>query len=265
MSNEAISIALRQKLPATPKWVLMVLCNAANDADGRTCRRSHSLLAEETGLNRTTVVHAVQELVENGRIAKVGRHSDGSIIYRVLVADDNQPWTVKPGESCPTQPVKRQLPTTTRVALDNQESCPTQPRKLSTATHNQRNQRTKEKNTTDPRHQPFVAWLMENHYKMAIAQPDYRALKDLLAATRNNAAYTLEKLQAYWALFINSPDQFDRDKGLSLGYFCRNINKFVRRHGTHSENGGSTQSATPGSTSSQRTATGDPKYVPKQR
>ncbi len=90
VSNRAITWALRQPIPPTPKWVLTVLANGANDKDGLTCRRSHSMLALETSLNRRTVIDTVQELIRNGRVERVGVHADGSTIYRVLVAQDHQ-------------------------------------------------------------------------------------------------------------------------------------------------------------------------------
>ncbi len=90
MSNRAITWALHQSIPPTEKWVLAVLCNAANDKENLTCRRSLSLLAKETSFNRRTIMDAVTNLIANQRIEKVGTHKDGSTIYRVLVVQHHQ-------------------------------------------------------------------------------------------------------------------------------------------------------------------------------
>jgi hypothetical protein len=267
MSNRAISWALRQQIPPTPKLVLTVLCNAANDKEGLTCRRSYSYLARETSLNRTTVVHTIQDLIRNSKIEKTGTHSDGSVIYRVLVAHDNQGWlrrkTSRAGQL---------------VVQDNQGDCVQQP--LLVADDNrggwvgQPNNKIKQKNqkkpkpaAMDPRRAAFVALVYETRPNLVADKSDFKALKDLLAATRDKPAYASEKLAEYWNRFLSSNDPFHQRQGKPLRFFCLNINAFIARgngNGTHHTSKVGDSGEVPGSTSRELTRWGDPIYVPKQ-
>jgi hypothetical protein len=240
LSNRAITWALHQKIPATPKLVLLVLANAANDKEGLTCWRSHSLLAAETSLNRTTVIHTVQDLIRNTKIEKVGTKPDGSIIYRVLVAHDNQGWLRKTTSGTP-QP----------VAHDNQGGCAEQ---LALVAEGNRGgcvgqHITKETKVTtqkpkksaaaeDPRRAPFIAFVHQSWPTLVTDGSDFKALKDLLASTKEKPQFTLEMLQEYWNRFLNSHDDFHRRQGKPLRYFCTNINAFVGNgNGTHAGGG----------------------------
>lgn len=72
MSAEHVGWAFRQPLPATRKFVLVALADRCNK-DTLRCDPSMSRVAEDTGLDRSTVIRAIAALVEDGYITKVER------------------------------------------------------------------------------------------------------------------------------------------------------------------------------------------------
>lgn len=88
---------------------------------------------------------------------------------------------------------------------------------------------TGEKNPTsaDTRHRAFVQFLHEHFPRVTLQPADYKALKEMLLATKTKPGYALCDLEMCWYAFVGSRDQFDRQQGLSVRYFCRRLPRFA--------------------------------------
>ena len=90
MSLAAREWALRQKLGPVPKFVLVVLGDAANEQN--TCWLKISTIAEKVGISRRTVQRTLQYLVQRKLVTIESRHrKDGassSNLYRLMLAGD---------------------------------------------------------------------------------------------------------------------------------------------------------------------------------
>lgn len=90
MSFQAIAWAVRQKLPAMQKIVLMMLADRHNGDTGR-CDPSHDRLAEDCGMGRRTVIEQIAKLKQAGLIEVVNRTKDGvksSNSYKLNIKPD---------------------------------------------------------------------------------------------------------------------------------------------------------------------------------
>ncbi|MCY4419831.1 MAG: helix-turn-helix domain-containing protein [Gammaproteobacteria bacterium] len=87
MSLTASEWALRQNLGPVPKFVLVVLADAANDQN--ICWPRISTVANRVGVSRRTVQRAIQYLVQRGLVTVVPRNrndgSSSSNLYRLMV------------------------------------------------------------------------------------------------------------------------------------------------------------------------------------
>jgi DNA-binding transcriptional ArsR family regulator len=72
MSAEHVGWAFRQPLPATRKFVLVALADRCNK-DTLRCDPSISRLADDTGLDRSTVIRALDALEADGYVKRVPR------------------------------------------------------------------------------------------------------------------------------------------------------------------------------------------------
>ena len=90
MSLTASEWALRQDLGPVPKFVLVVLADAANDQN--ICWPRISTVANRVGVSRRTVQRAIQYLVQRGLVTVVPRNrndgSSSSNLYRLMVGGD---------------------------------------------------------------------------------------------------------------------------------------------------------------------------------
>ena len=102
MSGEAIGWAFRkvQMDDATAKFVLVALCNYANDAD--EAWPSHASIARLTGLSKRTIQNGIQKLEDWGIIKRVRRDRDnGSETSAMVCIDIETSWVVKGGVATP--------------------------------------------------------------------------------------------------------------------------------------------------------------------
>lgn len=80
-----MSWAWKQTLPPTEKFILIALCDHAND-DDYTCWPSLNYLENKTGFSRPTIWKAIDRLVNNGFLARIGYHGkSGSTLYEVKI------------------------------------------------------------------------------------------------------------------------------------------------------------------------------------
>ena len=79
-------------------------------------------------------------------------------------------------------------------------------------------------------HRRFVQWAKESFkskhdgHAPTWSGHDYRRLAELI---RNTPDVRLEELQRRWTHFLTSPQPFIRDQGDSLGFFCKNFDRFI--------------------------------------
>lgn len=76
MSFEIMAWAVKQKLPANQKIVLLLLSNRTNNDTGR-CTPRIKLLADDCGMSETTCKSCLKTLSEQGYITVVPRFEDG--------------------------------------------------------------------------------------------------------------------------------------------------------------------------------------------
>jgi pyocin large subunit-like protein len=92
VSIAATDWALRQDLRSTPKFVLMVLADAANGQG--VCWPRVSLIAGRVGASKRTIQRAIQLLVRRGLITVEQRYRDdgscSSNLYRLLLEGDDK-------------------------------------------------------------------------------------------------------------------------------------------------------------------------------
>ena len=122
MSHAAREWALRQDLKPIPKFVLVVLGDAANDQ--RVCWPRTSTIAGKVGVSTRTVQRAIQHLVKRELITVEQRYrSDGSCssnLYRLMLegGDSLSPAPdcadTTPGHTCQGPPDTAVIPGTTR-------------------------------------------------------------------------------------------------------------------------------------------------------
>lgn len=230
MSYDAINWMLALPLESTPKHVLMVLANRAND--DMKCWPSLALICADTGLSRSSVLRATRFLFETELVTSLGINPEGNTIFRLNVK-------AKPKFNQCRPDTKYQRDTSVKVkpVSPRHRSGVTVTQKPVSQRHPNQNKNNQQEPTlpaadaADSRHREFVGWAMKQHPDIAILPAHHKALQTLLKATRNKPAFTLDKLQSYWALFINSPDKFVRGQGMDVGWFCRNIGRFTRVNG----------------------------------
>lgn len=112
MSVQAITWALKQDLPSSPKFVLVALCNYA-DQDGR-CWPGQKALASDTSMSDRSIRTHLKELERRGIIVREQRRrSDGSrtsdyyvINRKSFPLEEDQPENIAQptGKSCQNQP-----------------------------------------------------------------------------------------------------------------------------------------------------------------
>jgi DNA-binding Lrp family transcriptional regulator len=98
MSAEAIGWVFRKiKMDdATAKFVLVAICNYANDSD--QAWPSHATISRLTGLSKRSVQNSVKKLEDWGIISRVRRdREDGSETSAMVSIDLNSSWVVKDG------------------------------------------------------------------------------------------------------------------------------------------------------------------------
>lgn len=75
MSNRALTWAFSTPLPTSPKFVLVVLADLADEAD--SCFPGQGRIAASTGCSISTVRRALKDLEDGGYIERVRRHREG--------------------------------------------------------------------------------------------------------------------------------------------------------------------------------------------
>lgn len=111
MSGEAIGWAFRkvQMDDATAKFVLVALCNYANDAD--EAWPSHASIARLTGLSKRTIQNGIQKLEDWGIIKRIRRdRANGSETSAMVSIDLDVSWVVKGGIATPATGGVQQVP-----------------------------------------------------------------------------------------------------------------------------------------------------------
>lgn len=111
MSGEAIGWAFRkvQMDDATAKFVLVALCNYANDAD--EAWPSHASIARLTGLSKRSIQNGIQKLENWGIIKRIRRDRDnGSETSAMVCIDLEVSWVVKGGIATPAIGGVQQVP-----------------------------------------------------------------------------------------------------------------------------------------------------------
>lgn len=81
MSFQAMTWAVKAKLPTGEKIVLLMMANYA-DADGK-CWPSLTTLSRDTGLSKSTVQRAIKSLVKQGLVKTEARTYRGRTISNV--------------------------------------------------------------------------------------------------------------------------------------------------------------------------------------
>lgn len=104
----------KQKVPPTQKFILIALCDHANDEDF-TCWPSLRHLERKTGFNRTTIWRTIDQLIAAGGLDRVGTHPSGSTIYKVMVGNVIQ----KLGEQLPLGADSTYVQPAPRVGAEN--------------------------------------------------------------------------------------------------------------------------------------------------
>lgn len=102
MSGEAIGWAFRkvQMDDATAKFVLVALCNYANDED--EAWPSHASISRLTGLSKRTIQNGIQKLEDWGIIKRIRRdRGNGSETSAMVSIDLDVSWIVKGGIATP--------------------------------------------------------------------------------------------------------------------------------------------------------------------
>ena len=101
MSFEAMTWAVKQKLPSTQKLVLLMLCDRINKDTG-DCIPRIKLLADDCGLSESGVKKTLKELEQKGLIKVQARFKDGVQLanrYGVTMcgggSPDNPGWVTK--------------------------------------------------------------------------------------------------------------------------------------------------------------------------
>jgi hypothetical protein len=102
-------------------------------------------------------------------------------------------------------------------------------------TEQKQNRKEKKPATPDSRRLPFREFIAKKLTEHGIDptltdKSDWVQVEALLTKTRDNEAFTLEKLQEYFVTFMESPKEFDRDQGHPVRFFCTNISRFIRRN-----------------------------------
>lgn len=83
MSFQAMTWAVKAKLPTNEKFLLVMMANYA-DANGR-CWPSVQTLTDDTGMSRRSVQRAIKELVKRGFVKVETRTYRGRTISNVYV------------------------------------------------------------------------------------------------------------------------------------------------------------------------------------
>lgn len=78
MSFQAMAWAVDHKLPAMQKMVLLMMANQYNDEEGFSCI-SHSVLTNECGMSRRSVIRQIDELTKIGLIETVKTKNDSNM------------------------------------------------------------------------------------------------------------------------------------------------------------------------------------------
>ena len=111
MSGEAVGWAFRkvQMDDATAKFVLVAICNYANDED--KAWPSHASISRLTGLSKRTIQNAVQKLEDWGIIKRIRRdRENGSETSAMVSINLDVSWVVKGGIASAAIGVMQELP-----------------------------------------------------------------------------------------------------------------------------------------------------------
>jgi DNA-binding transcriptional MocR family regulator len=113
MSGEAVGWAFRkvQMDDATAKFVLVAICNYANEND--QAWPSHNAIAKLSGLSRRTIQNSIEKLVRWGLISRKRRFEAGKEINPLIKLDLDTSWIVKKGmasRATPPAPVWQEIP-----------------------------------------------------------------------------------------------------------------------------------------------------------
>jgi len=111
MSGEAVGWAFRKVAmdDATTKFVLVAICNYANDKD--EAWPSHAAIARLTGLSKRTIQNGIQKLEDWGIIKRVRRDRDnGSETSAMVSIDIESSWVVRGGIATRATGVTQQVP-----------------------------------------------------------------------------------------------------------------------------------------------------------
>lgn len=76
MSFECMTWAVKKRLPSNQKLVLLMLANRANEDNNGLCWPSHSTLAEECGMSKTTVKDCICALEAAGLLSVIPRYAE---------------------------------------------------------------------------------------------------------------------------------------------------------------------------------------------
>lgn len=83
MSIRLMSAVFELNLETSEKFVLLVLCDFAND-EGLSVYPSQNTIARKTSLSRRTVTYAVKSLAEKGYIEVIGKRDKGQNEYKIF-------------------------------------------------------------------------------------------------------------------------------------------------------------------------------------
>lgn len=145
MSIHAMSWAWKQTLPPTEKFILIALCDHAND-DDYTCWPSLNYLENKTGFSRPTIWKAIDRLVNNGFLARIGYHGkSGSTLYEVKInattilsekqKPEKQHHEYSSGSSLPSQHTDIALELTQQVHYEGPSKIPKPKNELTEQIH----------------------------------------------------------------------------------------------------------------------------------
>lgn len=101
MSMPAVGFAIAQRLPATQKWLLVVLADLA-DEWGDSIFASLEELTDRTSLSRATLQRAFRELLASGVLVRVARSTPFSPPFYRIVMPEPPPGTMpRRDRDCP--------------------------------------------------------------------------------------------------------------------------------------------------------------------
>jgi hypothetical protein len=211
-------------IPAAEKLVLLAMADHARD-DGTGCYPAIGTLARKTSLSRRGTQKLIRRLQTAGFIADTGKISRlGTIEYTLTLAKGGEQGSLlfrhQGGERQSTKGANQK---TQRGERGSPE--PT----TKNQKHNPEEKTLPASPAGDSRHRSFVEFAKETFKTKHNCSPSWttRDYGRLAALLKSDPNLLLEEMKRRWEFFLASPQQFIRDQGDSLGFFCSRFDSFI--------------------------------------